>query len=312
MDFTQVIMQIAVLFIIMFLGYYLRRRNIISEDGVKNYSSLIFYVTMPALIISSMANTSLKNASDLGQIIIASLISYTLFILVSLIIPRLLKVEDGSKGLFKFMTIFANTGFIGFPMLAAIIDDSAVFLGAVLNIPFNILLFSIGVYYIVSDKGHGHKMKLSFKQFMNPGIIATIIGLGIILTGIGLPSLVLKLASTLGAVTTPVAMIVVGASLYGVNSKDILKNHRVFILSGIRMLIFPLVIGLFLRLINIDGTIIAVAMVTAGMPIGTTTVIITRQYDGNVLEASEAVFISTLLLMVTAPFLVLMIQLIAR
>ena len=312
MDFTQVILQIAVLFIIMFLGYDLRRRNIISEDGVKNYSSLIFYVTMPALIISSMANTSLKKASDLGQIVIASLISYTFFILVSLVIPRLLKVEDGSKGLFKFMTIFGNAGFIGFPMLVAILDESAVFLGAVLNIPFNVLLFSLGVYYIVSDKGHGHKMKLSFKQFMNPGLIATIIGVGVILSGIGLPSLVLRVASTLGAVTTPVAMIVVGASLCGVNSKEMIKNYRIFILSGIRMLIFPLVVGLILRMINLDGMIIAVAMVIAGMPIGTTTVIMARQYDGNVLEASEAVFISTVLLIVTAPFLVMMIQLIAR
>ncbi len=310
MDFSQVILQIAVLFIIMFLGYYLRRRHIIGEDGVKNFSALIFYVTMPALIISSMSKTSLENASDLGQIVVASLISYTLFILVSLLIPRLLRVEDGSKGLYKFMTIFANTGFIGFPMLVAIIDESAVFLGAVLSIPFNILLFTIGIYFISSDKDQGHKMKLSMRQFMNPGLIATIAGVVVILTGFELPVLVIRTASTLGAVTTPVAMVVVGASLYGVNTKDMLKNRKVLILSGIRMLAFPLIVGLILRLIGLDAIIIAVAMVIAGMPIGTTTVIITRQYDGNVLEASEAVFMSTCLLLLTAPVLVLMIQMI--
>ncbi len=175
---------------------------------------------------------------------------------------------------------------------------------------FGRCLFEKTLNFIISDKGHGHEIKFSLKQFMNPGLIATIIGVVIILTGIKLPTLVIRTASTLGAVTTPVAMVVVGASLYGVNTKDMLKNRKVLILSGIRMLAFPLIVGLILRVIGLDAIIIAVAMVIAGMPIGTTTVIITRQYDGNVLEASEAVFMSTCLLLLTAPVLVLMIQMI--
>ena len=311
MDFTQVISQIAILFIIMFLGYHFRRIGIISEDGIKNFSSLIFYVTMPALIVASLSETSLSSASDLGQLVLASVISYTLFILVSLIIPKILKVEEGSKGLFRFMTVFSNTGFIGYPMLMAIIDESSVFYGAVLNIPFNILLFTLGIYFISSDKGHGHKIKLSIWNFLNPGIVATLFGLIVMFMGLELPDFVMGTAKTLGAVTTPVAMIVVGASLVGVKMKQLLKNYRVLLLSVIRMLIFPLIIGLTLKAIGLNTMTIAVAMVLGGMPIGTTTVILARQYDGDVLDASEAVFISTTMLLLTAPLLVLMIDLIA-
>lgn len=311
MDFTEVISQIAILFIIMFVGYYLRRVGIINEEGVKNFSSLIFYVAMPGLIVASLSETSLSSASDLGQLVLASLISYTLFILVALIVPKLLKVKDGSKGLFRYMTIFANVGFIGFPMLRAIIGDSSVFLGAVLIIPFNFLLFTLGVYFITSDKGHGHKVKLSIWNFLNPGIIATLFGLIVMFMGLQLPTFVMGTAKTLGAITTPVAMMVVGASLVGVKIKQMLKNYRVLLLSVIRMVIFPLIIGLILKVIGLDTMTIAVAMVLSGMPIGTTTVILARQYGGDVLDASEAVFISTIMLLLTAPLLVLMIQWIA-
>lgn len=307
MDFTRVVTQIVILFIIMFLGYILRKINIISEEGVHNFSSLIFYATMPAWIVASTAHTSFENASDIGQIAIASAVSYTFFILVSLVIPRLLKVEEGSKGLYRFMTIFSNVGFIGFPMLLTIIGESAVFFGAVFNLPFNFLLFTIGIYFIVSDKVQGHKMKITWKQLMNPGIIATVFGMVLMFTGIKLPDMIMGTLSTLGSVTTPVAMLVVGASLYGVAIKEMAKNYRVFILSGIRMLIFPLIIAIILKVIGISPNIIAVAIVLAGMPIATNTVIIARQYDGNVLEVSEAVFISTTLLIFTAPLLVWMI-----
>ena len=311
MDFTNVFTQIIILFIIMFLGYYFRKINIISEEGINSFSSLIFYATMPALIVSSTAHTSFENASDIGQIAVASIVSYSVFVGVSLLIPRLLKVEEGSKGLYRFMTIFANVGFVGFPMLLTILGESAVFFGAVMNIPFNILLFTIGIYYIVSDQGHDHKMKITLKQFMNPGIIATFIGMMLMLSGIELPQLAMGALSSFGSLTTPLAMIVVGASLYGVVIKEMLKNYRVFLLSGIRMVVFPLIIGLLLKVLGISPKIIGVAIVLAGMPIATNTVIIARQYNGNVLEVSEAVFISTTLLLVTAPLLIWMIGIFA-
>lgn len=312
MDFTQVLIQIAVLFIIMFLGYELRRRQTITEEGVSNFSSLIFYATMPAMILASITETDFQGADDLGQVMVASLISYGIFILVGFLMPKVLRVKEGSRGLYSFMTIFGNVGFIGFPMLVAILDESAVFLGAVLNIPFNLLLFTIGIYYIVSDKTKGHKMTLSLKQFLNPGILATLLGLIIMMADITLPAVVMKTTSALGAVTTPLAMIVVGASLYGVNIGQMFKNYRVLALSLIRMLLFPLVVGLILSAIGLKGQIVAIAMVLAGMPIGTNTVIVARQYDGNVLEASEAVFMSTVLLLFTAPVLIWMIALIGH
>lgn len=308
MDFSQVIIQILILFFLMFLGYFIRHVNVVTGQGIRDFSSLIFYVTMPALILASTGNADFSDLSGLKEMGIASAISYTFFLIMTFVLPKIVGAPEGSKGLYKFMTIFANTAFVGFPMLIAILGESTIFLAAINNIPFNILLYTVGIFFVVSDHKKGEQMDISLRKFMNPGLIATFLGLVLVLLGIKLPETIMRVSSMIGSLTTPLAMIVIGGSLYGVKLAGMLKNYRVLSFSLIKMLTFPLIIGLFLTFIGISPTVVAVSMVLAGMPIGTNTVIIVTQYEGNVLEASEAVFLSTLLMAVTAPVLVLMVN----
>lgn len=322
MDYTQVIVQIAILFMIMGLGYYLRYKKIISSEGIKNFSALIFYVTMPAMILVSIVRTETATMKDVVDIVIASFIAYVCLILFSFIVPRMVRAPKGSVGLYRFMTLFGNVGFIGFPMIIAILGREQLFLGALFNIPYNLLLFTIGVYYVVSDFNKDHKLKFHIGQLLNPGIIMTILALLIFLVG-GTKQLdntnikwlttavntLLDTAEVLGMITTPLAMLVVGGSLYGVRLENIYKNYRVMIFSIIRMVAFPFIIGMILSLIGLSYSVVAVAIVLVGMPIATNTVIVTTQYGGNIAEASEAVFISTVFMGFTSPILVLLIDL---
>ena len=308
MDFTQVLIQVFILFSVMFLGLFLRQKAIISEEGVRNFSGLIFHITMPAMIIASTGKIGNVTGVVLRQIVIASVLTYILIIGTTFILPKIVRAKEGSVGLYKFMTIFANVGFIGFPMLTVILGEGSVFLGSIFNIPYNVLLYTIGVFYIQSDHKKDHKFELKIKNFLNTGVAATIFALVVIIFKITLPDFVLNLSNTLGSITTPLAMLVVGASLYGVRIKGLFTNFRVIAFSLIRALIFPLIIGLALSMMNIEREVIAVAVILTGMPIATNTVIVARQYDANVLEASESVFISTMLMIITVPYLVYLVN----
>ncbi|MDF1616272.1 AEC family transporter [Petrocella sp. FN5] len=309
MDFSLVITQVIILFFIMLLGYVLRSKHIITDEGIKNFSSLIFYVTMPAMIIASLGNTATTKLSDLYDIALATFLTYIILIGMAPVLTKLVKVPIGSKGLYRFMVIFGNVGFIGFPMIIALLGEDALFMAAIFNIPFNLLLYTLGVYLILSDKNKNHKIEWSVKQFMNPGIIATLIGITSFLTGWKLPSTILNISDVLGGITTPLAMIVVGASLFGVQLKTIFKNYRIFLLSLIRMILFPLGVGFVLSSIGLTGYGLWVPIILSGMPIGTNTVIMARQYEGNTLEASEAVFLSTLMMVLTIPILIMIVGL---
>lgn len=319
-DFLQVIIQILILFIIMGIGYFLRRKGTFSKEGIKNFSMLIFEVTMPAMILVALAKTQSASFKDIFEIGVATVISYIFLFLMAMIMPRIVKAPKGSKGLYSFMTLFGNVGYVGFPMIIAILGKEALFLAALFNIPYTLLVYTIGVYFIISSNKGTNAPSINLKQFINPGIFMTALGLLIFLIGgvegieasnnkvlITIVTMLLDIASVVGAITTPLAMIVVGASLYGVNLRSIYKNYRVIIFSLIRMIIFPVIIGIGLTLLGIGSGVVSVAIVLVGMPVATATVIITNKYNGNVLEASEAVFISTILILVTSPVLMFLI-----
>jgi len=302
---SSILTALLVLFLLMFLGYFLVKFGVVKEAALKHFSNFIFYVTMPALIINSMSNTESISKDQVITVVLMAFALYGFLIVMAYILPVVLKVNKSYTGLYRFMAIFGNVGFVGFPVLKAVLGSEALFYAAIFNIPFNILAFTLGVYFITLDTEHESKIEL--KNFINPGIVATIIGLFIFFTGIELPAVVSQTAENLGNITTPLSLIVVGGSLYGVNIKQLITKRIIFIYSIIKLFIIPTLFALVIRFLGIDSMIASVAIILASMPIGANSVIISQEYDAHVLEASEAVFISTLLTIISLPYIVYLI-----
>ncbi len=112
----------------------------------------------------------------------------------------------------------------------------------------------------------------------------------------------------LGSITTPLSLIIVGGSLFGVDLMQIFRKRIIFVYSFIKLILVPTAFALVVRMFGIDGMIASVAVILSAMPMGATMVILSQEYDGHVLEASEAVFVSTLLTGVTIPYIVFLIE----
>ena len=306
MDFLYIFERLAELFIIMFIGYGIVAGKLIPQVAMKYFSNFIFYVTLPAMIIYSLSGGTNVPAEEVFEILIISTLIHGFLIIVSLTVPKLIRVPKDRIGLYSFMLLFGNVAFLGFPVVKAVIGEEALFHTALFNLPFNLLVFTIGVYYITKDT----KMKgaMSLKKFINPGIVATLLGLIFFALKIELPSMVTSLSKGLGDITTPLSLFVVGGNLYGVNVKMILKRHLIFIVSFLKLLVIPIIVAVALWAFGVDGLPATVSVIIAAMPIAANTVILSQEYDGHVLESSEAVFISTLLMAVTLPIIVLVNQ----
>ena len=302
----DVLFKLLELFILMFLGYFLIAVKFIKKEALKHFSNFIFYVAMPAFIISSMSNSVNVDSSDLFTVIIMSFTLYGFLIGMSFILPNLLHVDKAYIGLYRFMAIFGNVGFVGFPVIKAVLGSDALFYAALINIPYNLFAYTIGVYFISMDTEKKGTMSLS--KLMNPGIIATLIGLFLFLTSIELPSVISNLTTSLGNITTPLSLIVVGGALYGVELKSVLKKRIIFIYSFIKLIILPTLFAFVISLFGINTDIASVAVIIVAMPIAANTVILSQEYDGHVLEASEAVFISTLLIGLSLPYVIFLIN----
>lgn len=304
MNLYNVFNSILTLFIIGMVGYFARRVEILKEETISNIPRFLLEITLPCMVISSMQMPySPEKLGDIKTILIVSVVVYLASFLFSLIIPSMLRLDKGeNKGVYQFMTIFSNVAFIGYPVLIAIYSKEAIFYAAIYNLPFNFLVFTLGIYILQNNM-----KKISLKSFINPGFISVIIGFIFYFFSISLPSIILDPMTMIGDLTTPLSMVFIGASLSHVNFKKILLDWRLYIISFVRLLIIPIILLFALRGILDDKLLIGIPVVISGMPVAANCAIMAKQYGGNSDLASEGIFITTMLSMVSIPFLVYMI-----
>jgi predicted permease len=306
MDIQYVLLKLAQLFILLFAGYILVALKGIKKEAAKHISNLIFTFTLPAMLISSMVNTSGISQGDIWQVLLIAVIQYGFLIVAAYALTKLLRVPYEDVGLYRFIILFGNVAFVGYPVISAVLGNDALFYAAILNLPFNILVFTLGISFITH--GTDQHQKLELKVFLNPGLIATVLGLILFFASIELPTFVNELLSEIGDMTTPLSLLVIGASLYGVNIRSVLGKRRIFVFSFIKLILVPTLLAVILWLVGVDIMIASVVIILSGMPVAANAVILCQEYDTHVMEASEAVFISTLLLGISLPYMIFLIR----
>ncbi|MDP3488106.1 MAG: AEC family transporter, partial [Bacillota bacterium] len=111
----------------------------------------------------------------------------------------------------------------------------------------------------------------------------------------------------IGSLTTPLSMIIVGALLSSINAREIFSNWRVYAISTARLIIIPVLVWLSLRLLTDNVLLVGVPTIIAAMPAAANTAILAQEYGASPRLASQVVFISTLLSVLTIPLLVYLI-----
>ena len=172
-QFADIFVQMVVLFAVGATGYAAKRLNLMDEDFDKKFSKLILNTALPALILASVLTAeTLPSATKILWTAGVSCASYVVLVAIGFSITAALRVPDGRKGVFRFMMVFGNTGFIGFPVTAAVFGAEALIYTTVFNLAFNALVFTLGVWMLATDNKYGVKIKMSPKSFLSPCIMA--------------------------------------------------------------------------------------------------------------------------------------------
>lgn len=286
------------LFSIMVLGFIVTKMKYLDKKAGDKFSWLVVNISLPLLIISSV----LGKEGDIKEVfvyLIAGFIFYIASIIVAYVFCKILFVKKKNMGTYQFMLIFSNCSFMGYPVISAVMGPEAMFYMSIFNMPFNVFAFSYGIY-MLSKSGDGEgTFKLS--KLINPGIIASIFAIIIYGMGIKFPTFVENTCSTLGGITTPLSMIILGISLAQIQIKDLFIEFRIYPMTAIRLIILPVITVMVVKFFSTDPMLIAVATCTAGMPVASLGVMLSALYGGNVKLASLGVFLTTTLSVVTIP-----------
>lgn len=300
MDLSAILNQMVVLFCAMALGYVVCKARVINAAFNQTLSKLILNLCMPGMILASVMNVprQLSN-TEVWVLLGISFGLHLFFILVALAIPRLFRLNRSTGNLYRFLLIFSNVAFMGFPVVSAIFGPDAVFYASIFNIPFNLLAFTLGVY-LVAGKG----VKLSPKKLLlSPGILVSVAALVIYLFDIPFPAFVKDTADLLGQITTPGAMLVIGSTLATIPLKKAFTQWKLYPLLLLKLLVLPVAVWLLLRPWLHNELMLGVTVVIAAMPSATNCTLFCNEYGGDAELASIGVFLSTLASVVTIPLL---------
>ena len=195
---------------------------------------------------------------------------------------------------------------MGIPLALSVFGGKGMFLMALGNVVGNFLIFSVGVKLLTWKYPMKEKLNIR-KMIWNNINIAVLLGLVVCILQIPGPDVLGQLLAYLSNITSGLSMLVVGLSISRLPVKAVFQDWKMLFLTLTRLLIFPLLMIGFLRLlpINLDETLKNVLILTAALPVSSAQSMITEQYGTNTAAAGRSVFMTTLFSVITVPLIMM-------
>jgi predicted permease len=299
---TSLFSELIVLYLIAAVGYLAKRTGAFDRQADHTLTRLVLYITLPALILYSLNSPfSFSLAKNLVILIFLSAYALGAATLKAHFYLKENALPSPRQGIQQGLIIFGNQGFLGFAVCQALFAKEGIMYAAIFNILYLTLIWTYGIYIIARNT-------TSFRWKMivlNPGTVATLLGLLIFFLPWDLPNFFNKLLLSLGSPTPPLSMLLIGSFMADLATQkvwEIAKDKHLWQAVFIKLVLLPLLIIPF-AFFGIDYKVLAIGVLLTAMPSAPTISLYAKKYGGDVSYASLGVFISTLLLPVTLPVL---------
>ena len=300
MAFFTIFFQMIALLIIIGAGYLAAKTGMMDEHTNSQMSGLIVNLFSPFLLFSSAAGSvGIVSMDVLGLVALIGSCMFAFFIAVGMVLTPFFDKGKEQRKFFQMMFVFSNLGFIGIPVVTSILGEEYVVYVTEFMLLYNVLFYTYG--YAVMD---GEVSLASLKKMVNPGTIACLCGVAVILFKIQVPDFIKTAVTYLGNVTSPMALVAVGFSLAHSDLKKVFCQPRLYVFALVKLLALPLLMLPALRLaVGGDAALVSVCMILFGMPAGNSPLLlgVQRGMDGAV--CSAAIILTTVLCVVTVPVL---------
>ena len=286
--------QIAIMALLIAVGWVLRRKNFLSEQGTKELGAILLRIIIPCVIVKSyifpysrerLLELALSAGLALLGFIAAMLIAYAVY-------GKRRRIEN-------FAAAFCNAGFIGIPLAQAAIGEDGVFYVAASVALLNLFQWTYGVY-IMTDRRDAIRAKTIAT---NPVVIAIVVGVVLFVGRIPVPEILTSTLGYIAGMNTPVAMILMGTYLARVSWRELL-DRRAYSCVLLRLVVIPAVVLVLFWLLPVSNTAVVMAVfLAAATPVGANICVFAQQYNSDYPFSVVTVCLSTVLSVVTVPLL---------
>lgn len=305
--------KLVILTIYIAIGYGAKKLKILSDEFSDGIVKLLLFISLPALILNIFLTSFDRNMISQG--IAMLLISFGIYIVstpIGYLTAKLMRLKREQIGVTTFAVTFPNYTFIGIPVLTSILGEEVLMNASFGNLACSISVYTIGMLTISkfgteTPKGKGGLALMAEKMSKMPVNYALLGGLILALLNVHPPQPITDTLTGLANLTTPMAMIYIGATLTKNNPKEILGDWRVYITAVMRLVVIPLAIYFIGRIFIEDKMFLNTLVVGAAIPTASFCALFAKEFGGDDVLASKYIFISTLLCLVTIPFVYIII-----
>lgn len=298
--------QIAELFIMILPGFILVKSSLLTKQDSKVLSTVALYIVTPCVIINAF---QVQYSQDVKNGIILSFLAAIIVHIIYIVIARIIGKVYILNGVEKATIIYTNAGNLIIPLVQALLGKEWVVYTTGYILVSTVFIWTHGRTLICEEKG------LNVKDLLkNVNVIASVIGILLFVLKIQLPSLITETMDSMSATIAPICMIVAGMLIAGMNVKDCLKNQRLYIITFLKMIVFPCFALILLKFTNLSSMakngdmILLISLLASVAPTAASVTQIAQIYDADSEYASAYYFITTLLCILTMPIFVWIYQ----
>lgn len=292
-----VFQQMLIIFILMMTGYILYRTGVIKDSVTPGISAIVVNVCSPALFLHSSLDRdpNITNQNMLWALIGGAAV-YAVLFASAVIIPGLLRIEKQWKNHYALMCVFGNTGFIGIPLITAVLGEKALIYIVVINAYYNLFFYTYG-YYMIGGDDRGFQ----FKKLINVGNIALVLAVLIFLFQPGVPAVVERSLSYMGNATIYLALLVIGVSLAKCDLKKLFLQKKMYVFIAVRFILVPILMAMLLRIFIKDEMLYGTLVLLSAVPVGNLPFMRVEEVGGDGTVLAQGTVLSTVLALLTIP-----------
>ncbi|MFK4784477.1 AEC family transporter [Fusobacterium sp. MFO224] len=300
---TNLLLSLNVVFPIFFMmsiGYLIRKLNMVDDHSLTIMNKLVFRVFMAILLFVNVSKMDVEALIDIKNltliilvwgVIIFSTIFY--FFLYRKTVSDINKVPVMIQGSYR-----ANLILFGIPMATSLYGANG---AGIISIAITGIIPLFNILAIIILEGYANKNASKKKLFIailkNPLIIACALGIIFVIGGIKIPNLILNPLVSMGKVATPLAFIILGATL---RFSSLVRNLKFIFVTTFMKLVFLPFIAIFIA-INMGFTnehLLAILGAT-GAPIAISSFIMVKEIGGDENLAAELIVSSSVIAIFT-------------
>jgi predicted permease len=310
-----ILQQVSILAILSLVGVAGVKAGIFSENAKSTLEKLVFYVTLPLLIITKLSMLELtpvilKNGL---WVIVGTYLILFIQIVIGRLSARLFKMEKAQSTIHSLHTFLGNIVFLGFPLLDALFPGGeAILYAALYQLAMNTVFWTYGIMQLAPGaRGQGMK---NTRKMLNPNTIALLVA-GIMLSfNLHLPAVLQSALGGLGGTTLYLAMLYIGILLSGTKIWPMVRKPDVLFLSLNKLILMPvLFIALFWLLFSftpfrINEIAISVLVLEAAMPCMTILVLLAKHYGADDQKAMENFVVTTVFSVLSLPLVLFLLN----